>query len=609
MVDHPVTLKEYVMPSLNTTRQDYMNDNNRKFGGSAKFNFRKYKTDKERLDEYLREKEESQAHIDRIKKTKEEKEKSENATNNKYYSIEQPTMRYKPRTDLERIYYTVNDYSYGKISKDIINEQLSKLHLNDLKKNNDDEKNAENSLMEKYKNLDENVIEELQTQKEFLNRQGYNEKNSETVKQIQLILSSYNSKNSAQNNMNGSITNSSSNEDIKGSKMRHKLALKNQINSYAAKKMMREYNTKTFFKAASVFSFNLNSYQQKHKFTTNSTSKDKNPALSAFETHKEFSKKSPKNEKRVNSFGQVNYISYNFNSSGSNNTCYNFSQKGKNYSSNSNVHSYTSNNFNINDKNSHKYNSSYDPQTAKAFSNSKSITTQKHSTDANKHFIGFNEMDEPYNDEISLNYTNNNGNHNLDYNSMKNQTNNDFQKVLNTLCSRNQKTEQSRNLSNRTDNLGACMNFQSDFKTSETNGNDLISILNLTSPNNFDFNPFSNKHKEKYDPKSLLYLKKISAYSTLPNAELNNNNNTNNFTTNIYDSNNSNFIKNYNEQLKPRKAGSISMINKKTSIVGANPHTGSSTNLNKIADNMLLKQTNFADIEDMRKCNLFSFFS
>ena len=44
--------------------------------------------------------------------------------------IIQPTMRFKARTDLERIYDAVNEYSYGRASKWIINRQLKELDLN-----------------------------------------------------------------------------------------------------------------------------------------------------------------------------------------------------------------------------------------------------------------------------------------------------------------------------------------------------------------------------------------------------------------------------------------------------------------------------------------------
>lgn len=44
--------------------------------------------------------------------------------------IQQPSMRYKPRTDLERVFDVVNNYNYGAANKQIINNQLKNLELN-----------------------------------------------------------------------------------------------------------------------------------------------------------------------------------------------------------------------------------------------------------------------------------------------------------------------------------------------------------------------------------------------------------------------------------------------------------------------------------------------
>ena len=49
--------------------------------------------------------------------------------------ISQPTMRYKPRTDLERVYDVLNGYNYDKVSRDIIERQLKSINLYDFKKN------------------------------------------------------------------------------------------------------------------------------------------------------------------------------------------------------------------------------------------------------------------------------------------------------------------------------------------------------------------------------------------------------------------------------------------------------------------------------------------
>ena len=51
--------------------------------------------------------------------------------------ISQPTMRYKPRTDLERIYDVLNGYHCDEKSKDIIERQLKSINLYDYKRPGD----------------------------------------------------------------------------------------------------------------------------------------------------------------------------------------------------------------------------------------------------------------------------------------------------------------------------------------------------------------------------------------------------------------------------------------------------------------------------------------
>ena len=64
---------------------------------------------------------------------------------NKKFLISQPTMRYKPRTDLERVYDVLNGYPCDEKSKDIIERQLKSINLYDYRKSN----NSSNSLDKK----------------------------------------------------------------------------------------------------------------------------------------------------------------------------------------------------------------------------------------------------------------------------------------------------------------------------------------------------------------------------------------------------------------------------------------------------------------------------
>ena len=60
-------------------------------------------------------------------------------------TISQPTMRYKPRTDLERVYDVLNGYNYDQASRDIIERQLKSINLYDYKKNSLNEGGKEES--------------------------------------------------------------------------------------------------------------------------------------------------------------------------------------------------------------------------------------------------------------------------------------------------------------------------------------------------------------------------------------------------------------------------------------------------------------------------------
>ena len=74
-------------------------------------------------------------------------------------------MRYKPRTDLERIAESINEYSYGKIDKNIINQQLKLLNLvgprEEIQNEESDDDISDTYLSDKEKSLkSDSIIEE-----------------------------------------------------------------------------------------------------------------------------------------------------------------------------------------------------------------------------------------------------------------------------------------------------------------------------------------------------------------------------------------------------------------------------------------------------------------
>lgn len=132
----------------------------------------------------------------------------------------QPKMRFKPRTDLERIIETVNTQSYGRIGKSILYKQLKDLELNIVKKTHINQENMElHELIKEKKKKKVKKIEEEEEEEE------YNELN---IPQITQEMTETNNKNKLLNK-------------------------RKKVNS-DAKTMMSDLHLKTHFKAASVFS-------------------------------------------------------------------------------------------------------------------------------------------------------------------------------------------------------------------------------------------------------------------------------------------------------------------------------------------------------------------
>ena len=95
---------------------------------------------------------------------------SSNSVNKNF--ISQPTMRYKPRTDLERIYDVLNGYHCDEKSKDIIERQLKSINLYDYKRPGGSttslgKENNESAKKNNSKKLNPKIIRSHQKKKKF----------------------------------------------------------------------------------------------------------------------------------------------------------------------------------------------------------------------------------------------------------------------------------------------------------------------------------------------------------------------------------------------------------------------------------------------------------
>jgi len=473
MIENPITLRDHIIPSFKTTRQEFINDKNRKYGGTTKFNFSKYKTDKERLEEHFKQKVENQNQLNRIKKEEEEKfEKRKKIDNNRFHSIEQPAMRYKARTDLERIYDSVNEYSYGKISKNFINEHLNKLNLINVKKKEGEDEKRNPKRLDNYKYLEEHEINELQSHKEFLNSQGFDERNSETVKEIETILTLNQEKLSEAGNF---IPRHEADEN---NRHRNRFAIKSQFNSGPIKKLLREDNSKTFFKAASTFcfkSFELEKKNNDQRFKKNSID---NYNISKDKAFNNFEKNSNDND----------YLHINSSYGNKHNKIKSYDISNNNFNSNNNQ--------------------------ATTFSNfQRSIKCSNKAEELKKKniFLSFIKSDEPYNDEIEMKnsiennpvYTNY---QNFFFKSNSNSKENNKQKFQISLNKGN-----TRNLFSPI-TIDTKINFNS-FDNSFKETNPITSSIDM----NYIINKKEVEENHEYDPKSLVYLKNISQSNSLLN--------------------------------------------------------------------------------------------
>ena len=120
---HPITITDYAR-SIESTRQELLKEEDEKIKGRRGMIHKGFLTEKQRI---VKNKLYQKQYLIQNQFLNQDSYK-DNKKENKFI---QPQMRFKPRTDLERIYDSINSYSFGRINKDIINKQLKSLDLNE----------------------------------------------------------------------------------------------------------------------------------------------------------------------------------------------------------------------------------------------------------------------------------------------------------------------------------------------------------------------------------------------------------------------------------------------------------------------------------------------
>lgn len=137
MAHSPIVVKDSTHIVQNP-RQELYEENIDKIKGRKGIILKGYKTEKMRIEEHLRNINFYYPHDD---KTQRDLIDSKNEDPSSYckITIKQPEMRFKPRTDLERVFDEINKNSFRKIDKNIIDKQLKTLDMTTTKKLNSED--------------------------------------------------------------------------------------------------------------------------------------------------------------------------------------------------------------------------------------------------------------------------------------------------------------------------------------------------------------------------------------------------------------------------------------------------------------------------------------
>ena len=187
MVEKPIVIKKE-KDKYSTSRQEFYASNSSKILYKKGFQFKSYKSDKERINELLRGKESLDKYLIEIEKMKKEKEKK--MKKRKEPKLMQPSMRFTARTDLERVYDILKKREHLFEEEKIVRRQLEQIgfstHVIDDEDDDNDEYgvekedllNANNNINDKFMSDEERYKKEMhdriiQERKNMINKRKF----------------------------------------------------------------------------------------------------------------------------------------------------------------------------------------------------------------------------------------------------------------------------------------------------------------------------------------------------------------------------------------------------------------------------------------------------
>ena len=169
----------------------------------------------------------------------------------------QPIMKFKPRTDLERIFDSVNLNYYGRIDRNLVNEQLK------------------SSLLKEKLKVNPETLRYLIKEKQRLEQGPKTNEIKELISNMDNIIHINKEIISKRNQKNFSYS---------GEKAKNHRIKRRNMNNFLAKNILSEYQRKTHFKALCTCSLDLNNSYKKKNIDSENSKENKNLSLDKYDS-------------------------------------------------------------------------------------------------------------------------------------------------------------------------------------------------------------------------------------------------------------------------------------------------------------------------------------
>ena len=243
MITSPYKINDYHGNQIKSFRPETPKSHNKKLM------LRQFETDNERLSKYLK----TQNKFKKYKQFSPNHNIKKNPISlhkkNKDDIITQPLMKFKPRTDIERIIDTINSNYYGRIDDKLIKKQLKVLGLNDYHK-------AKKQKLNEYSNLKEKLKVNKPTLNYLIKEKARLENSPQTKEIEELIATMNNIIKINKEILYEQNLYSLSEKQAKSPGHKTRLNLR-KINNYLSHQILEEYQKKLHFKAITTYSLNI----------------------------------------------------------------------------------------------------------------------------------------------------------------------------------------------------------------------------------------------------------------------------------------------------------------------------------------------------------------